>query len=103
MEITLNRHIEATPDVRNGKPRISGTRITVSDIAICYLRMGHSLDWIAGKYQLSLASVYAAMAHYYDHRDEIEQTIQDDETFADTLKAQYPSRLAAKLKEIQGE
>ena len=30
MRILLDRHIEATPDIRCGKPRIAGTRIAVS-------------------------------------------------------------------------
>ena len=103
MEVTLNQHIEITPGIRGEKPRIAGTRITVADIAIMYLRMGQSLDLIAGKYNLSLASVYAAMAYYYDYRDEIEQSIQQDEAFADSLQSIYPSRLQAKLKELRGE
>ncbi len=52
VNITLNRHIEITPEVRGGKPRLAGTRITVADVAIMYLRMGQSLEEIAGKYQL---------------------------------------------------
>ena len=103
MEITLNQHLEITPGVRGGKPRIRGTRMTVADIATLYLRMGESLDLIAGKYHLPLASVYAAMAYYYDHRDEIEQGIREDEAFADLLQSNYPSRLQAKLKELRGE
>jgi uncharacterized protein (DUF433 family) len=103
MEVTLNQLIKITPGVRGGKPRIAGTRMTVADIATLYLRMGQSLDLIAGKYNLPLASVYAAMAYYYDHRDEIEQSIQEDEAFADSLQSNYPSRLQAKLKELRGE
>ncbi len=103
MEITLNQHIEITPGIRGGKPRIAGTRITVADVATLYLRMGQPLDLIAGKYQLSLASVYAAMAYYYDHQNEIEQTIQDDEAKANALQTHYPSRLQAKLRELRGE
>ena len=103
MQVTLNQHIEATPEVRGGKPRIAGTGMTVADIATLYLRMGQPLDLIAGKYHLPLASVYAAMAYYYDHQDEIEQRIREDESFADSLQGNYPSRLQAKLKELQGE
>ncbi|MEB3883667.1 DUF433 domain-containing protein [Lyngbya sp. CCY1209] len=103
MEVTLNRLIEITPGVRGGKPRIAGTRMTVADIATLYLRMGQSLDLIAGKYKLPLASVYAAMAYYYDRRDEIERSIREDELFADSLRDNYPSRLNAKLKELRGE
>lgn len=103
MEVTLNQHIEITPGVRGGKPRIAGTRITVAELAILYLRMGQSLDLIAGKYHLPIASVYAAMAYYYDHREEIEQSIQADEAFANSLRSNYPSRLPTKLKELGGE
>ena len=103
MKVTLNQHIEITPGVRGGKPRIAGTRMTVADIAILYLRMGQSLDLIAGKYHLPIASVYAAMAYYYDHREEIEQSIQADEALANSLQSKYPSRLPTKLKELGGE
>ncbi len=103
MEVTLNQHIEITPGVRGGKPRIAGTRMTVADLAILYLRMGQSLDLIAGKYHLPIASVYAAMAYYYDHREEIEQSIQADEAFANSLQSKYPSRLPTKLKELGSE
>lgn len=103
MEITLNRHIELTPDVRSGKPRIAGSRITVADIAIMHLRMGQSLDLISGKYNLPLAAVYAAMAYYYDHKAAIDQQMQEDEAFSDTLKQHYPSRLQAKLRAAQNE
>ena len=103
MKITLNQHIEITSGVRGGKPCIAGTRMTVADIATMHLQMGQTLDLIAEKYDLSLASVYAAMSYYYDHRDEIEQSIKEDEAFADSLQSNYPSRLQAKLKELQSE
>ena len=53
MEIQLNRYIEITPNIRSGKPCIAGRRITVADIAIAYLRLGQSLEEIAGEYDLS--------------------------------------------------
>ena len=65
MTVTLTQHIEITPDIRNGRPHIVGSRITVAEIAIMYLKMGQSLELIAGKYHLSLASVYGAMSYYY--------------------------------------
>lgn len=55
MEITLNRHIEITADVRSGKSHIAGRRITVADVALMYRKMGQSLGEIAGRYELSLA------------------------------------------------
>ena len=62
MEAILDRHIEMTPDVRGGRPRIAGMRTTVADIVIMHLRLGQSLEEIVGKYNLELADVYAAMA-----------------------------------------
>ncbi|MGL5941704.1 MAG: DUF433 domain-containing protein [Waterburya sp.] len=103
MEITLNRHIEITPGVRSGKPRLAGTRITVADVAIMYLKMGQSLEEIAGKYQLSLAAVYAAIAFYYDNKALVDRQIQDDEAFVDAFMRNNPSRLQEKLKALRGE
>ncbi|MEH2378423.1 MAG: DUF433 domain-containing protein [Nostoc sp.] len=97
MEIVLNQHIEITPGVRSGKPRIAGTRITVADVAIMYLRMGQSLEEIAGKYQLSLASVHAAIAFYYDNRQEIDQRIAQAEAFVEADRLNTPSLLKEKL------
>ncbi len=62
MEIQLNRYIEIPPNIRSGKPYIAGRHITVVHIAIAYLRLGQSLEEIAGEYDLSLAEVYAAIA-----------------------------------------
>ncbi|MHC5671550.1 DUF433 domain-containing protein [Nostoc sp.] len=101
MEITLNRHIEITSEVRSGKPRIAGTRITVADVAIMYLRMGQSLEEIAGKYQLSLASVHAAIAFYYDHREEIDQRTAEAKAFAESERPNHPSLLQEKLNAMK--
>ena len=103
MEVKLNRHIDITPDVRGGKPRIAGTRITVADVVIMHRRMGQSLEEIAGKYNLSLAALYAAMAYYYDNQAEIDQSIQDDVAFVDAFMRNNPSRLQEKLKALKGE
>lgn len=98
MEMTPTRHIEITPGIRSGKPRIAGTRITVADVAMLYLKMGQSLEEIAGKYQLPLAAVYAAMAFYYDHRQEIDQRTAQAEAFAEAGRLKQPSLLQEKLK-----
>ncbi len=94
---TTDTHIVSSPDVRGGKPRIDGSRITVADIALMHLRMGHSPAEIAGRFDLSLAAVHAALAFYYDHRTEIDQAIRDDEATADALRSRGPSPLQRKL------
>ncbi|MDJ0662049.1 MAG: DUF433 domain-containing protein [Crocosphaera sp.] len=103
MTITLTQYIEITPDTRNGRPHVIGSRITVAEIAIMYLKIGQSLELIAGKYKLSLASVYAAMSYYYEHQKEIEEQIADDESFADQFEKNNPSKLQAKLRKLRGD
>lgn len=100
MSTITRSHIEITPDVRGGKPRIADTRITVADVALIHLRLGQSLEEIAGKYGLSLAAVHAAMTHYYDHQAEVDQNIEEDEAFAEAFRRNNPSRLKEKLKAL---
>ena len=64
-ESVITEHIEITPGVLGGKPCIAGHRIAVAHIAEMYLKMGISIEEIAGKYDLPLASVHA-MTYYYD-------------------------------------
>jgi uncharacterized protein (DUF433 family) len=95
---SLDRLIESTPQITGGKPRIAGHRISVQDVAIWHERMGRSPDEICAEYDLSLAEVHAALAYYFDHRDEIDRSIADSEAFVAALKARTTSGLAGKLK-----
>lgn len=97
MELALNKHIEATPETRGGKPRIAGTRITIEDIVLMHLRLGQSLIEIAGKYDLPIAGVHAAIAYYYDHREEIDHSIEEDEALIEAFRRDNPSPLQEKL------
>jgi uncharacterized protein (DUF433 family) len=94
---TLDEHIEVTPGVAGGKPRIAGRRITVLDIVIWHKRMGRSADEISAEHDLSLADVYAALAYYFDHRAEIDKSIRKGEAFAEALRERIPSKLSRKL------
>lgn len=89
MQAVSREYIEISSDVRAGKPRIAGTRIAVEDVAVMHLKMGYSLIEIAGKYDLLLASVYAAMAYYFDHRHEIDRRIVEDEESIRVLQQSY--------------
>lgn len=92
----VDQHIEATPGKAGGKPRITGHRITVQQIAIWHEWMGRGVDEIAAEYHLTLSDVHAALAYYYDHRMEIEQSIRDEESFVDMLRKKTPSKLPEK-------
>ena len=90
---TLDAHIDITPGVAGGKPRIAGRRITVQNVVVWHERMGKSADEIATEYDLSLADVYAALAYYFDHREGIDASIREGQAFAEALRAQTPSKL----------
>lgn len=91
--------VEITPGVCGGKPRISGTRIRVQDIAIWHERMGQSADEIVSSFpHLTLAGVYGALAYYHAHRREIDEQMKQAEDFAEDLRAKYPSKLGAKVQ-----
>ncbi|MBD2483403.1 DUF433 domain-containing protein [Planktothrix sp. FACHB-1365] len=99
METVISEHIEITPDVCGGKPRISGHRIKVQDIVIWSEEMGMSPDEILYHYpSITLADVYAALAYYHDHREEIRSQIRADEAFVQEMQAQTPSLLQERLK-----
>jgi uncharacterized protein (DUF433 family) len=101
MVATVNQYIETTPGVRGGKPRITGRRITVADIAIDYLRRGQALATIAQEYDLSLASVHGAMAYYYDHQADIDRSIAASAEFAENLRQESRSPLQEKLAQLK--
>jgi uncharacterized protein (DUF433 family) len=103
MEALLDRHIEITPGVRNGKPRVAGTRISVADIVVMHLRLGQSLEEIAGKYHLQMAAVHAAMVYYYDHQAVIDSSVEEDRAFAEAFERNNPSLLREKLKALSSD
>lgn len=89
-----NGYIVKTPRVLGGKPRLDGRRISVQHIAIDYEHLGMSPDDICDAYPgLTLAEVHAALAYFYDHRDEILTQIEEDKKFAEEYRRQYPHRV----------
>lgn len=96
---TLDEHIEITPEIAGGKPRIAGHRITVQNVVVWHERMGRSVDEIATEYDLSVADVYAALAYYFDHREEIDRAIRESDALAEGLRQRTPSKLRQKLLE----
>lgn len=99
MTAVITNHIEITPGICGGKPRIAGHRIKVQNIVIWYERLGMSPDEIVYHYpSITLAEVHAALAYYYDHLEEIRKDIEDDEVFAKEMKSQMPSLVQQKLQ-----
>lgn len=92
-------HIERTPGICGGKPRIAGRRIRVQDIYVWHEIVGMSADEIANEYDLSLAQVYAALSFAFENLDEILVDIEASEKNVEDFKQDYPD----KVKKLPGE
>jgi uncharacterized protein (DUF433 family) len=105
MEKTIASHIEITPGVCGGKPRIAGHRIRVQDIVAWSEHDGQRPEEIVARFpRLTLADVRAALAYYSDHVDEIHGDMQRDAEFADAMKKKLgPGPLAKKLQGTDGD
>jgi uncharacterized protein (DUF433 family) len=89
MKSPVKDHIEATPGVCGGKPRVANTRIRVQDIVV-WTEEGLSPDEIVVGYpHLSLADVRAALAYHHDHREEIDRQIRESDEFVASMKAKH--------------
>jgi uncharacterized protein (DUF433 family) len=90
---TIASHIEITPGTCGGKPRIAGHRIRVQDIAL-WTEEGRSADEIVADFpQLSLSDVYAALAYYHDHREQIDAQMEADGNLVVEIRRLFPSKL----------
>lgn len=96
-DIALNQLIAITPGVCGGKPRIANRRITVEDIALWHERLGLSADQIAAEHGLTLAEVYAALAYYFAHREDVERSMRDGQTLAEAVRRANPSLVKQRL------
>lgn len=95
------QHIQT--DQSTGKPCIAGTGIRVWEIYVLHERQGRSPDEIIAAYpHISLADVHAALAYYWDNKDEIERQMKEADEFVDQLKAANgPGPLARKLAAVE--
>src|SRR5437879_5659949 len=78
----IAEHIEITPGVCGGKPRIAGHRIRVQDIVLSHQRAGMTPDEIVSAFPtITLSDVYASLAYYHDCRAQIDADIQEADQF----------------------
>ena len=96
----IREHIVSTPDTCGGKPRIAGSRIQVKHVVVMHERQGMSPAEIVSAYpQLTLAGVYAALAYYHDHREEVNADINAERVRYEEMRAKHPSRVQEKLRQ----
>ena len=92
---TLDQRIVVTPGTTGGKPRIAGRRITVQNIVVWHELMGRGIDEIATEYNLSLSDIYIALAYYYEHKNEIDKAIKENDLFIKSFRHSKSSKIAS--------
>jgi uncharacterized protein (DUF433 family) len=81
--VEIGSLIDRDPAVRAGRPKISGTGVTVMRVAAWY-KMGLTPEEIAAQYgHLSVAQVHAALAYYHANTEEIEEDLAQEASFAE--------------------
>ena len=99
MTDVIRDHIEIVPGEAGPKARIAGHRIRVQDVAIWHEKLGMSPDDIVDQYPtITLADIHAALAYYWDHREDIERAIAEEHALVEELRRNYTSPLQEKLK-----
>lgn len=90
-------HIHTDPVT--GTPYIAGTGIRVWDVYVLHERQGRTPDEIVAAFpHLTLADVHAALAFYWDNKQEIDRQMKEADEFVNHLKlASGPGPLARKL------
>jgi uncharacterized protein (DUF433 family) len=97
--------IVKTPGTCGGRPRIAGTRIKVEHAYNWVERQGMTPAQVVAEYpHLTRAQVYAALAYYWSHQDEIQRDIAEGEKLVAELKAKAgSSKRQEKLAEAHGK
>ncbi len=88
--VEISTLIETIPGVNGGKPFVSTAGVSVHQISILF-NGGANPDEIVERYEgLTLAGVYAALAHYFANRERIEAEIDAQDAIAAEMMAQNP-------------
>lgn len=100
----IREHVEIVDGAGGPKPRIVGHRIRVQDVVIWHAKLGMSADEIVYEYPtIALADVYAALAYYWDHRDDIERDIEAEHALVEELRRSHTGPLQEKLTRLGNE
>jgi uncharacterized protein (DUF433 family) len=97
----ISEYIGIRPGYCGGEPHILGHRIKVRHVAVWHEEMGMSPAQIAATYPtITLSQVHAALAYHFDHREEIQAAIAEEDRFVEELKAESgPSLLQERLRQ----
>lgn len=88
--------ITQTPGICGGRPRISGTGVSVLRIVRWY-QLGHSPDEIQAQIpHLTLAQIHAALSYYHANRPAMDQEMAAEDAEEERLERQF---LASRQKD----
>jgi uncharacterized protein (DUF433 family) len=87
-----------------GVARIAGSRIKVTFVAREHTDLAMTPEQIRDSHpHLTLGQIHAALAYYYDHRAELDAQIDEDDRFADELRAELGESPFAKRMRAEGK
>jgi uncharacterized protein (DUF433 family) len=85
-----------------GVAYIAGTRIKVRHVAVELQAHGASVEQLQEVYpHLSLGQIYAALAYYYDHQEQIDAEIAEAARYVEEMRAQNPNPLTREQLEAR--
>ncbi len=96
-------YIEVAEEYGEKVARVQGTRITVGEIAYMHLYGKSSIGWIIENFEvLNYAKVYAALSYYFDHKEEIDKQMHQNEQFVSAHADITLSELIEKTRKQSG-
>lgn len=87
------------PDIYGGRPIVAGHRIAVIDVAV-WTRQCMTPQQIAHEYPLTLSEIHAALAYYYDHKDELDAQLAADKAMLSEYAANNHSPMMERLRKL---
>ena len=88
-DVRLDSLIDVHSGVRNGRPCIAGTGVTVRRVAQWY-QLGHAPEEIADRIgHLSLAQIYAALAYYHANQGAVDADLAEEASTEEALSDQH--------------
>lgn len=80
----------------DGVVKVSGTRVTLDTVVYAFQDGAAAEGIVIGYPSLSLADVYATIAYYLQHRQEVDSYLADRETKAEVIRREAQARFDPK-------
>ena len=89
MQLVALEYIEVDD---RGVAKLIGSRIKVMHMVSAQRREGYSAEQLCEQYpHLKPSQIYAALAYYHAHREEVDRQIEEDRLYAEEMRAKNPN------------